>query len=318
MDTFSTRDDVIVWMRDMNRYRDWYDRPIPIRYRYRYDPDTISKLCIINQRTVLNSNKRCPRVHSLIVWGIPLLVFFFLTSWDTPLPPPCLVGRLVGYPSLSFFMSSVSVGLQRFGQIVGLVPLFFVPGIGVHALDEPALHPANRFGIPPLKERARSFGALEVEAVLVLVRLGHGQDEGQVAIAAQVRGLVTAHVDGVQGVSDLVQIQVHVVGTAGHVALGVVVQGCAAIVPPHVPSLGVHLVVDQRFVATGTRLDAWIDLFIGKHLVEQVIRIKVRVWKFVGVNHGVDGPQNLLSIEVGLQRGTARIRTGLDSWHDDR
>ena len=115
MDTFSTRDDVIVWMRDMNRYRDWYDRPIPIRYRYRYDPDTISKLCIINQRTVLNSNKRCPRVHSLIVWGIPLLVFFFffLTSWDTPLPPPCLVGRLVGYPSLSFFMSSVSAESRR-------------------------------------------------------------------------------------------------------------------------------------------------------------------------------------------------------------
>ena len=243
--------------------------------------------------------------------GIPPyhLFVFFNVLWDTP---PCLFSCL---SSRSGFKRAFRQ--HGFGQIVGLVSLFLVFGIRVHALDEPPLHSSKSFGISPLEKTAGPLGALEIEAVLVLLGLGHGQDEGQVAIAAQVRGLVTAHVDGVQGVSHLVQIEVHVVGTAGHVALGVVVQGGAAVVSPHVPLLGVHFVVDQGFVATGARLDSRIDLLslVEKHLVEQVSRVKVRDLGFVGENHLVHGPQNLLSVELGLDRSVGR--TGLDSWHDD-
>ena len=244
MDTFCMR--IIVLMR--NRYD---TDAIPKRYdtdtipiRYRYDTD-ITKLgfyiiCLFKswfQQKVTCFFKKTPFLNG--VHGVQLLGGY-------PPTPPCLEGR---------------TRLYRLGQIVGFVSLFFVFGIRFHALHQPPSHSAKRFDIRPLKELALGSGAFEVQPVLVLVWLGQGQDEGQVAVAAHVgRGKTvgSSHVDRVQGVSDLVQIEVRVVHAAGHITLGVIVQSDATIVLPQISFLGGDFVVHQGFVTTRTGF-AWLS-----------------------------------------------------------
>ena len=117
----------------------------------------------------------------------------------------------------------------------------------------------------------------------------------------------SSHVDGVQGVSHLVQIEVHVVHSAGHITLGVLVEGSATIVLPHVSFLGGDLVVQQGFVASRTCLGLRV---VGKHLVQHGISVE---WLVVNRFHGVDGTQHGF-VAVICFHGGARLDLGHDDW----